>query len=91
MYLFGGRLGFFLQFRERLTKRYPEIYSGGTGEADQRSAAFGKKWGWYQTFDTYAKAERINIDEVQYVNINKILFRLAYESDKAKLMTPIKK
>ena len=69
---------------------YPEIFEGG-GTTDQRAANFGKKWGWYQTFDTYAIAERIRIDQVQYETINKVFQRLAYESDKAKMMKPIKK
>ena len=89
--IYESALVFFFEFRQRISKRYPELYESSGTSADDRAIRFSKKWGWYQTFDTYASAERIRIEEVELVPINKVLFRLAFESDKAKLMRPIKK
>ena len=88
---FTRALWFFFQFRERFSKLYPELYESSGTEADNRSIRFANKWGWYQTYDTFAKAECIGIDKVGEYPIGRVFKRLAYESDKAKLMRPIKK
>ena len=88
--IYEGAMVFFLQFRKTFTSRYTEVYESG-GSEDDRARAFGKKWGWFQTLDTYAKATNINPKHAHKELASEVLLRLAFESDKAKLMKPIKK
>ena len=80
---------FFLSFRDRIVKSYPELYGSGgeEGEAYQLSAegGFGAKWGWYQSIYALAKGDVRRFDEVTELALHKCLTFLMFEKEKNEL------
>jgi len=81
-------IGFFLQFRKRVTDGYPELF----GEADEdgqepindfsETTQFAKRWGWYQSIYALAKGDVTRFDEVTTLRLTKCLTYLTFEKQK---------
>jgi hypothetical protein len=81
-------IGFFLQFRKRVTDGYPELF----GEADEEgqepvsdfseTTQFAKRWGWYQSIYAIAKGDITKFDEVTRMGLLKCLTYLTFEKQK---------
>ena len=89
--IFESAWVFFFNLGKDLVNSTQKLFESTGTERDNRSIKFSQKWGWYKIYDTFACAERIRIDKVGEYPIGRVYKRLAYESDKAKSMRPIKK
>ena len=86
--------GFFLSFKQRTVKLYPEIFETGdrgesVGGADKN---FGEKWGWYQSV---AFLSNYNIERFKHITklkATECFMMLAFSKEKNELeMKQIKK
>ena len=78
-------LTFFLQFNERLSELYPELFRGSSGAKSQSISNFGEKWGWYQNIYAIAKGDIFRFEEVEQLKLHKALIYLSFEADKNRL------
>ena len=63
---------------------YPEIYNGG-GESRPEVTAFGKKWGWFQSFYGLASGDIFRFEAVSKLKLTEALMFMSFESDKNRL------
>tara|TARA_B110000305_G_scaffold224505_1_gene270113 strand:- start:489 stop:755 length:267 start_codon:yes stop_codon:yes gene_type:complete len=69
---------FFLEFRERLSRSYEELFESSP-EADlSREANFNVKYGWYHSIWRLANEDVTKLDEVTEMNFHKCLSALMY-------------
>jgi hypothetical protein len=75
-----------LEFKQRVSTNYPELFTGG-GQQDDYSAeaTFGSKWGWYQSVYGLAKGDVTKFDEITKLNVHECLIYLAFEKEKVEL------
>lgn len=87
-----GSLVFFLQFKERITENYPELFSNTTGDrATSASAGFSAKWGWYQSIYGLTNGDILKYNEITKSKLHTCLMHLAFEKDKYELEQQILK
>jgi hypothetical protein len=84
------RTGFFLQFSERITGSYPEIFERGVTEGDAALSYF-KDFGWYPTIKKLANNDIFKIDEVIELPLHKCLYFLSCEIAENKATIAIQK
>ena len=64
-------IGFFLQFRKRVTDGYPELFGEELEEGQEpvndfsETTQFAKRWGWYQSIYGLAKGDVTKFDEIE--------------------------
>ena len=76
-------LWFFLQFRQRITELYPELFGDGqAADGFDRQAQFGKKWGWYSSYYGLAQGDVRRFDEVSKLRLTTCLTFLTFEKEK---------
>ena len=75
--------GFFLEFRNRLTEFYPEVFGGAEGSADENRLT--KKWGWFGMVYRLANRNFLQLENVYTKTIHTALYWTAYESDIAEM------
>jgi len=73
-------LGFFLSFREGLFERHNGVFKGGA--ESERSASFGKRWGWYSVLMMLCNDDILKMDAVSKLNINEAFTYIAYIKDR---------
>ena len=78
-----------MQFSERVTKEYPEVYGGGTKEGAKASGYF-EKWGWYSTIKRVAKGKPWRMDFVVNMNVHEFHVWLAEDIDKQNLKADLR-
>ena len=83
---------FFLQFKERITENYPELFSNSEGDrASSASAGFSAKWGWYQSIYGLTNGDILKYNEITKSKLHTCLMHLAFEKDKYELEQQILK
>ena len=78
--------GFFLQFRERITNFYPELFGeqqGGSEYSEQ--GQFGQKWGWYSSVYALAKGDVREFESILRMRLHECLLFLCFEKEKNEL------
>jgi hypothetical protein len=81
-----GAISFFFGFTERLTDRYPDLFSGGN-EEDQGSksisstAGFERKWSGYNTIAILSNQDITKFDTITELPVHKCLTYLSYLKD----------
>ena len=76
--------GFFLQFRERLTKIYAGLFST-VGEQEKKESQFNDKWGWYVSVRALAELNKVEEEIVLDYTIHKFYRLLEFEKDRAEV------
>lgn len=73
---------FFLEFRERLTTGYEDLFES-SGEADlSREANFNTKYGWYHSLWRLSGEDVTKLEEVSNLNFHQCLGALMYIKEK---------
>jgi hypothetical protein len=81
-------IGFFLQFRKRVTDGYPELFRKTDEDESEpirdysEAAQFAEQWGWYQSIYALAKGDVTKFDEVTALKLTKCLTYLTFEKQK---------
>jgi hypothetical protein len=81
-------IGFFLQFKQRITSGYPELFGEGNQEGSEpinefsETTQFAKQWGWYQSIYGLAKGDVTKFDEITKLGLLKCLTYLTFEHQK---------
>jgi hypothetical protein len=68
-----------LEFSQRITGSYPEVFNRGITEGNEAENYF-KDFGWYPTFKKLAKNDILKIEEVGNVNVHEALMFLACDA-----------
>ena len=78
---------FFLQFKQRTTENYPELFESGSTEGADYGAAtnFGKKWGWFNSLYALAKSDVTRFEHITKLNFHECFMFLAFEKEKNQL------
>jgi hypothetical protein len=76
--------GFFLQFKQRVVKSYPELFEEGVREQSNLGAigSFGKKWGWYQSIFALAGGNIERFENITKLKAFECLTMLAFIKEK---------
>ena len=78
--------GFFLQFKQRITNQFPELFGAeSTGESFNRQAQFGVKWGWYSSFYALAQGDVRRFNEISKLRVVFALTFLTFEKEKIEI------
>jgi hypothetical protein len=76
---------FFFGFTERLTDRYPDLFTGDVEDGGEKRISatdgFGEKWSGYHTIAVLAGNDIAKFEEVTRLNIHECLTFLAYKKD----------
>jgi len=77
-----------LEFKQRVTKSYSDLFEGGITESDLTAKAnFGRKWGWYSSLYGLCKGDVLQLDNVTKQPIHKCLMFLSFEKEKIETET----
>ena len=81
------QLGFFLDFRQRITESYNQLFTERTEGDDEfqhysERQQFGRNWGWYSSFYCLAQKDVTKLDEVAKLRLTKCLTYLTFEKQK---------
>ena len=68
-----------MQFSERITGSYPEIFERGVTEGHAAESYF-KDWGWYPSIKMLAKDNIQEIENVLKLNVHECLYFLCCEA-----------
>ena len=72
---------FFLDFRETIVERYPEIYRATVTEGQESGSGFGEKWGWDQHIFKLAGFDPFRVEDATGLNVNFAHYFLAFLKD----------
>ena len=78
---------FFAEFRDRLIKKYDELFGQKSNESLDRVSNFGRKWGWYQSIYQLAGGDITRFENITELKVHKCFMMLAYMKDKHELET----
>ena len=79
-------VGFFLQFKKRITKSYPEIFIGADGGVDLSATGnFATKWGWFQSLYSLAQGDIRRLGNISELRAHECFLMLAFEKEKIEL------
>ena len=80
---------FFLEFNQRVTDAYPELFSkgngGGTIQPDDEESIYQSNWGSYDEVFCLAQGDIRRFDEVTALPLHSCYMYLANNADKHKL------
>ena len=76
---------FFLQFKQGLIDKYPEIFNREGNDGYTTEANFARKWGWYQSVYGIARGDINKFNQVTSLQLHECLMYLAFEKDKIDL------
>ena len=82
---------FFIQFKEGLVDDYPELFNRGGGDTTSATAAFGQKWGWYNSLYGLSQGNVERIDHVTKMKMHECLMMLAFTKEKNELESTLMK
>ena len=76
-----------MEFRNEIVEIYDGLHSAGSGGEDALGfrAAFGRKWGTYQSILALAQDDVRRIDEVTKLPLHTALMFLEYQKEKTEL------
>lgn len=79
--------GFFLQFKDRIAKSYPELFVQTNERRTDLSAIgnFASKWGWLQSIYALAQGDIRRFGDITKLRLHECLLMLAFEKDKIEL------
>ena len=81
---------FFLEFRNRLTEIYDEVFGAGSGGHTAKHG-FAQKWKWFSSIYGLAQGDIRRVDEVTALPLHQCLVWMAYESDYNELQRKLMK
>ena len=76
---------FFFGFTERLTDRYPDLFTGDVEDGGEKRISatdgFGEKWSGYHTIAVLAGNDLLKFDSITELPIHQCLTYLSYHKD----------
>jgi hypothetical protein len=76
---------FFFDFAQRLRDRFDGLYTERSGSIGNSEAAFGKKWGWYQSIYAAAQGDILRFNEITKLPITQLMTWLMFEKEKTEI------
>jgi hypothetical protein len=74
-----------LDFAQRLRERFDGLYTERSGTVGASEAAFGKKYGWYQSIYAAAQGDVLRFDAVTKLPITQLMMWLMFEKEKTEI------